>query len=81
MSEAFLNADIALFSSFKEINGGNVIDFIELIVQSLNYRFTSSKINGKRNDEAVIMGISHNAKGQQSRCEKHSEFTSTPVVI
>ena len=66
MSEAFLKADIpkALFSRFKEINGGkNVIDFIELIVQSLNYRFTSSKINGKRNNEAVIMGISHNAKG------------------
>ena len=50
MSEAFLKADIpkALFSRFKEINGGkNVIDFIELIVQSLNYRFTSSKINGE----------------------------------
>jgi len=55
MSEAFLKADIALFSSFKDIDGSNVIDFIELIVQSLNYRFTSSKFNGKRKTEAVLL--------------------------
>ena len=45
MSEAFLKNDIALFSSFKDIRGNNVVEFIDVMVQSLNYRFTSSKIN------------------------------------
>jgi len=58
MSEAFLPTDLASFTSFKNgIQGDNVVEFIDLMVQSLNYRFTSSKINGRRKTEAVIVSI------------------------
>ena len=58
MSEAFLPTDLASFTSFKNgIQGDNVVEFIDLMVQSLNYRFTSSKINGKRKNEAVNISI------------------------
>jgi hypothetical protein len=50
MSEAFLPTDLALFAGFKSVQGknvqgNNVVEFIDVMVQSLNYRFTSSKIN------------------------------------
>ena len=53
MSEAFLPGDLACFANFRSVQGDNVVEFIDLMVQSLNYRFTSSKTNGKRKSEAV----------------------------
>ena len=53
MSEAFLPGDLASFANFGSVQGDNVVEFIDVMVQSLNYRFTSSKINGKRKSEAV----------------------------
>ena len=53
MSEAFLPGDLASFANFRSVQGDNVVEFIDVMVQSLNYRFTSSKINGKRKSEAV----------------------------
>ena len=58
MSEAFLPTDLASFTRFKSgVQGDNVVEFIDLMVQSLNYRFTSSKINGRRKTEAVSVSI------------------------
>ena len=53
MSEAFLPGDLASFAHFRSVQGDNVVEFIDVMVQSLNYRFTSSKTNGKRKSEAV----------------------------
>ena len=53
MSEAFLPGDLACFANFRSVQGDNVVEFIDVMVQSLNYRFTSSKTNGKRKSEAV----------------------------
>ena len=53
MPEAFLPGDLASFANFGSVQGDNVVEFIDVMVQSLNYRFTSSKINGKRKSEAV----------------------------
>ena len=53
MSEAFLPGDLASFANFRSVQGDNVVEFIDVMVQSLNYRFTSSKTNGKRKSEAL----------------------------
>ena len=53
MSETFLPGDLASFANFRSVQGDNVVEFIDVMVQSLNYRFTSSKTNGKRKSEAV----------------------------
>jgi len=48
MSEAFLPGDLASCAKLKSVQGDNVVEFIDLMTQALNYRFTLSKINGKR---------------------------------
>jgi len=52
MSEAFLPTDLASFAKLKSVQGDDVVAFIDLMIQALNYRFTSSKIYGKWKSEA-----------------------------
>ena len=52
MSEAFLPTDLASFAKLKSVQGDDVVAFIDLMIQALNYRFTSSKIYGERKSKA-----------------------------
>ena len=49
--------DETSFAGFKSVQGDNAVEFIDVMVQWLNYRFKSSKINGKRKNEAVNISI------------------------
>jgi hypothetical protein len=44
MSEAFLPGDLASFANFGSVQGDNVVEFIDVMVQSLNYRLRHRKL-------------------------------------